>query len=168
MKHIVGIMVATKDGVISFKGSLPWDYPDEVEHFRNTTLNHTIVMGQKTYEFISKDLLKNRHALVLSRNPQFQLEDGVVFHSLDELLSYIQIYPGNAEVFMIGGGEIASLFLENNLISSFIFTQIHKAYAGDTYMNLSYFQEWPREELQKTKNYTIYLLKNPKEVTWNL
>jgi dihydrofolate reductase len=168
MREIIGIMAATNDGVIGFNGKLPWNYPGELEHFKSATLNKIIVMGQKTYESTPKDLFKNRRALVFSRSVQLPLEDAAVLYSLDEFLEHIKAYPKNAKIFMIGGGEIADLFLQNNLISSFIFTQIHKAYPGDAYMNLSYFQGWPREELQKTKNYTIYLLKNPKEVEWNL
>jgi dihydrofolate reductase len=168
MREIIGIMAATNDGVIGSKGKLPWNYPDELEHFKSATLNQTIVMGQKTYESTPKDLFKNRRALVLSRSSQLQLEDASVLYSMDEFVGYMTTNPSMAKIFMIGGGEIANLFLENNLISSFILTQIHKAYAGDTYMNLSYLQGWPTEELKKTKNYTIYLLNNPKEVPWNL
>lgn len=168
MKHIIGIMAATNNGVIGINGSLPWNYPDELEYFRYTTLNQIIVMGQKTYEATPKDLFKDRKALVLSRSTQLQLEAANVFYSIDEFMNYIKTYPDNAKIFMIGGGEIADLFLMNNLISSFFLTQIHKSYIGDTYINLSFFRGWPRKELKRTKHYTIYLLTNPKKVTWNL
>jgi dihydrofolate reductase len=168
MKQMTGIMAATADGIIGSKGALPWNYPDELEHFRNSTHNHTIVMGYNTYESTPKALFNDRQALVLSKNTQLHLGDARVFFSLDEFLSYAQTRLSNAKIFMIGGGQIADLFLENNLITSFILTRIHKAYPGDTYMNLRNFQGWQKEELQKTKNYTINLLKNPKEVTWNL
>lgn len=161
MKPIIGIMAATKEGVIGSKGVLPWDYPDELEHFKNVTLNHIVVMGDKTYESTPKDLFKDRQAVVLSRNTKLHLKDAIVFYNLDEFLDYAKTYPGNSQCFMIGGGEIADLFLKNNLISSFVFTLIHKSYIGDVYLDLGYFRTWSKEELKRTENYTIYLLTNP-------
>jgi dihydrofolate reductase len=43
---------------------------------------------------------------------------------------------------MIGGREIAKLFLENDMISEFLLTKIHKEYKGDSYFPLSQVKDW--------------------------
>ena len=63
---------------------------------------------------------------------------------------------------MIGGGQIANLFLEKNLISEFYLTEINNDYYGDSSINLDYFKLMQKEEIKKTDNYKIYLMKNTK------
>jgi dihydrofolate reductase len=158
IRNITGIMASTKSGVIGHNNTLPWHYPDELAHFRNTTHNHLSIMGRKTYDSTPQDLFKNSQAIVLSRNINLKLKDAVVSHSIEHCLSTLMKCPKGRKVFMIGGGEIASLFLKRQLISSFILTEIKKPYQGNVYINLNYFQNWSKVILQNTKNYTIYLL----------
>lgn len=61
----------------------------------------------------------------------------------------------SSKVFMIGGAQIAHLFLEYDLISEFIITEIHRLYKGDVYFNLTLLDEWNKTILTKTKDYTI-------------
>lgn len=56
---------------------------------------------------------------------------------------------------MIGGAQIAHLFLEHDLISEFIITEIHKPYKGDVYFNLALLDGWNKTILIETKDYTI-------------
>ena len=163
MKNIIGIMAATKNGIIGHNNKLPWNYPDELEHFQQTTLHQIVVMGKKTYESTPKSFFKDRKAMVLSRNTSLSLKDANVFKSVHDFLNYLNNDQENSNCFMIGGGEIADLFLKNGWISSFFFTEIHKPYTGDTYMNLDLLRDWSRKEIKKTENYTIYFLKNPQE-----
>lgn len=60
---------------------------------------------------------------------------------------------------MIGGSEIAELFLKNNMLEKFLLTKIHKEYDGDTYFPLSLIKEWRTEKIIENKNYTIYQYK---------
>ena len=73
-------------------------------------------------------------------------------HMIDILAATTE---GGTGIFKIDGGETDDLFLKNNLITSLILTQIHKPYHAAAYMNLGYLQDWPKEELRKTHNYTI-------------
>ena len=50
LRKAIGIMAATNEGVIAKGNVLPWNYPEELDHFRSTTDGHNIIMGRKTYE----------------------------------------------------------------------------------------------------------------------
>jgi dihydrofolate reductase len=198
MKEIIGIMAVTKYGVVGHNNSLPWNYPDELEQFKNITYGHTIIMGRKTYDSIPRNFFNNRKIIVFSRNIDLRIENALIIHSLDEFLTYIKGHKvcsenialerdifylsrtsysmrskidnkkqfqlsslnNKTKFFMIGGSELASLFLENNLISSFILTEIKKPYHGDISLSLDYFAGWAKQELQTTDDYTIFLLTN--------
>lgn len=163
-KRIVGVMAATEEGVIGLNDALPWNYPCELEYFRKTTKDRTILMGKRTYECMSKDILKNSaRALVLSDEKDFELSDAKTFYSLEDCLVYINNeLPLQSTVFMVGGAETAHVFLDRNLIAAFFLTQIHKLYFGDTYLNLKYFEDWPKRVVMTCKYYTIYYLENSK------
>lgn len=161
--QVIGIMATTQQGIIGCKNSLPWNYPDELEYFRKTIANHIIVMGRKTYEAIPKSLIKKRHVIIFSQNPNLLLKSVKIVHSLNEYLKYVRTLHVKKTIFIIGGAEIAHLFLKNNLISSFILTKIHKSYTGDTYLDLAHFEGWPGVILESRAHYTIFQLTNPKK-----
>ncbi|MCC8483390.1 MAG: dihydrofolate reductase [Rickettsia endosymbiont of Labidopullus appendiculatus] len=162
---IIGIMAAMQQGVIGDRNSLPWSYPEELEHFRATTSGHIMIMGRKTYNIIPKTSLTNRDIIVFSRNPYFVSNDVKRVSSLNEFLKYIQSLNLVKKLFMIGGAEIAHLFLEHNLISYFILTKIHHLYSGDTSIDLRYFKGWDEKILKEHPNYTICKLTNIKEIS---
>ena len=107
-----------------------------------------MIMGRKTYETTPKALMLDHQSIVLSHDSSLFLEYAKVVTSLDECLRYIDGLNTHCNIFMIGGSQIAHLFLANNLISSFIFTQIHKTYLGDTHLNLNYFKLWSKSILK--------------------
>lgn len=159
MTKIIGIMASTNSGVIGKGNALPWDYKEELEHFRKITDSQVMVMGRKTFESAPSSLFKQT-PIVFSKNKSMcNLKPCTVVESIDRFLEHIRHSQCN-KVFMIGGSEIAELFLKNNLISEFILTKIHKNYEGDASLDLSIFNKWQQILLTQTKNYTIYKLTN--------
>lgn len=157
---VIGIMAVDSKGVIGINNGLPWHYPSELDHFRQVTDKQVIVMGRKTFEIIPQNILK---PIVFSRNklsPCFN--KGIrctIVSSMQEFLSI----QSSSKVFMIGGAQIAHLFLEYDLISEFIITEIHKPYKGDVYFNLTLLSGWNKTILTKTKDYTICRLTRDKD-----
>lgn len=47
-KKIVAIWAQDEEGVIGKENRLPWHLPAELQHFKETTLNHAILMGRVT------------------------------------------------------------------------------------------------------------------------
>ena len=159
-KEIVGIMAVTEEGVIGKNNTLPWHYPDELEHFRQITDKHTIVMGRKTYDSIPRNSLSNKRLIVFSRSSKTSDDTTIFVQSLNEYFDIIKTLKKSEKIFMIGGAKIAHLFLSHELISSFILTKIHRLYSGDTYLDLKYFEGWKKNILKSCQEYTIFQLTN--------
>ena len=162
MRKIVGLMACDPNGVIGYKGALPWACPEELDYFRSTTFGHVMIMGRKTFESIPLDTLKDRFSIVFSRSPSppSQLKDRVVFvSSLDDFLA-LGCIPADKKVFMIGGAKIAKLFLQANLLSEFLLTKLHGVYEGDTVFSFDLLQDWSYETIRKEKDFTIYKYMN--------
>ena len=55
-----------KNKLIGVDNKLPWDLPEDLKHFKKSTLNKTIIMGKNTYLSLKKPL-PNRVNIVISR-----------------------------------------------------------------------------------------------------
>ncbi|QKX02219.1 dihydrofolate reductase [Wolbachia endosymbiont of Dirofilaria (Dirofilaria) immitis] len=152
---VIGVMAVDPNGVIGVNNRLPWHYLSELEHFRQVTDKQIVVMGRKTFETIPQGVLKDRTPIIFSHNKlsscfNRNIECTVV-SSIEEFLSI----QSGSKIYMIGGAQIAYLFLRHNLISEFIITRIHKLYKGDVYFNLMLLNGWNETILTKTQDYTI-------------
>lgn len=102
---ISGVVAISKNHVIGRDGTLPWDIPEDLQHFRNLTKGHVMIMGRKTYESIGRPL-PNRVSIIITRNPDYTVEGCFVVKSLDEAVALAQEKEEHGEIFVIGGGEI--------------------------------------------------------------
>ncbi len=81
-KKIVAIWAQDEKGVIGKEDRLPWHLPAELKHFKETTLNHAILMGRVTFDGMGRRLLPGRETLILTRNPEESIEGALVRMSL--------------------------------------------------------------------------------------
>ncbi|HEX9892717.1 MAG TPA: dihydrofolate reductase, partial [Gemmatimonadales bacterium] len=71
-RPIVSLVVAMAENrVIGKGGGLPWHLPDEMRHFKRLTVDHTVIMGRRTFDEIKRPL-DNRRNVVITRNPDFR------------------------------------------------------------------------------------------------
>ena len=96
------IFACDLDNAIGKNGDLPWRQSTDLQHFKQITTGGTIVMGRKTWDSLP-GMLPNRRHLVMSRNNL----DAVETITFDGVLKLSE----TDEIFIIGGGEIYSLFL---------------------------------------------------------
>lgn len=98
---------------IGASGELLVHIPEDVHFFKNMTMGNVIVAGRKTVEGFPKGQpLQGRVNIVLTRNREYQLEGAIIVHSREEL--YQEIAKSfNCTVFLVGGGEIYHLFLQD-------------------------------------------------------
>ena len=150
-KKIVGIMAATSDGLIGRNNSLPWHCEEDLKFFEERTFGHYMIMGRKTYESLPARLLVDRKSIVFSRTIS-DVENGIVVSSIEEFKQRISTINDD-QIFMIGGSQIAHLFLQNSMLSSFLLTVIHGKYSGDSYLNLKYFDRCKKEILLRSKDF---------------
>ena len=124
---IVSLVAALSENrVIGRAGGLPWHLPDDQKHFKRLTVDHTVIMGRKTFDEIQRPLA-NRRNVVISRNPAFRPAGVTVVPSLKEALA---LGATESEVFVIGGAEIYRLALPR--ADRLYLTFVHAVVDGDT------------------------------------
>jgi dihydrofolate reductase len=69
------VVAVGRDGAIGRAGALAWDAPEDLAHFRRTTLDHTIIMGATTWVSIGRPLPRRSIIVVTRGSPA--LPDGV-------------------------------------------------------------------------------------------
>ena len=100
------IVAVGADWGIGCEGDLLFSIPEDMKYFRTMTQGKVVVMGRKTLESLPGGKpLKNRTNIVLSQNPDYQVEDAQVCQSLDEVLAAVRGYAED-EVMVIGGAGI--------------------------------------------------------------
>ncbi len=124
---IVSLVAAMAENrVIGRNGKLPWHLPKDLKFFKKLTVDHTVIMGRKTFEEI-KHPLDNRRNVVVSRNPGFHPRGVTVVPSLQEALA---LGATEEEVFVVGGGEIFRQALPR--ADRLYLTVVHAQVEGDT------------------------------------
>jgi len=146
---MISLIVAMgRNRVIGQNNQMPWHLPNDLQHFKNTTRGHTVVMGRKTFESIGRPL-PDRRNIVLTRQTDYAPAGVEVVHTLDELH-----FPADEEVFIIGGSEIFSAFLP--VADRLYITYIEGAFTGDTFFPPYDRNEWKliylRNGIQDEKN----------------
>lgn len=100
---MIGIIAAvTVNGVIGVENKLPFDYPEDMKHFRTTTANSTIIMGRKTFEGIGRALPKRRNIVISSRT--IEVPGVETFASVDAAMEATQMM--SQPIWFIGGASI--------------------------------------------------------------
>ena len=97
------IFACDEQGAIGKDGDLPWRQSSDLQFFKRTTLNKTVVMGRKTWDSLGRALPKRRNIVMTRRGLDAEVET----MSFDEVMAL----ANKEEVMVIGGGEIYALFL---------------------------------------------------------
>lgn len=130
------IVAMTPSGLIGRMGQLPWHEPEDLKHFKRTTLGHAVIMGRKTYESIGRPL-PGRTNIVVSRTmpPTVGVTvAGDVEAALAECRNL-----GVEKAFVIGGAQLYAAALP--LVEEIVITEINRPdVTGDTY-----FPAWERQ-----------------------
>jgi dihydrofolate reductase len=127
MTTLTLIVARARNGVIGSDNQLPWRLPEDLAHFKRTTMGAPIVMGRKTHESIGRPL-PGRRNIVVSRDATRRFEGCDTASSLEAALALCAA-SGEAEAFLIGG---AQLYVEGiEYASRLIVTEIDADFDGD-------------------------------------
>lgn len=108
---IISLIAAVgKNRELGFKGKIPWYIPEDFKHFKQTTMGHHMVMGRKTFESIGK-ALPGRTTIVLSKSSDNSTSQIPWVSNIEKALTLAQS-NGEEELFIVGGGQIYSLFAD--------------------------------------------------------
>lgn len=104
-KPKISIIVAIAENrAIGKNNDLLWDIPEDLQHFKEITSGHPVIMGERTYHSIGR-LLPKRANIILSNNPDFTLDGAEVAHTLEEAFELASAHD-DKEIFVIGGGMV--------------------------------------------------------------
>lgn len=124
--RVIVVAAVGSNGVIGVRGDLPWRIPADLRRFKSLTMGSTLVMGRRTFDSIGRPL-PGRRTIVLTRQPDWRADGVTVAPSLEEALRR----AGDADVFVVGGGEIYALALP--FAERLELTEVAQAPDGDTF-----------------------------------
>ena len=117
------IMAHDRHFGIGYQNKLPWHLPEDLQWFKNHTVNKTVIMGSKTAEALGV-ALPNRRNIVVSRS-KLGVINGFEFMRFEEALTY-----ANRDSFVIGGAETYRAFFP--YCDRLYITRIDLSYTNDT------------------------------------
>jgi dihydrofolate reductase len=128
------IYARAANGVIGLNNQMPWHLPEDLAHFKRTTLGCPVLMGRKTWESIPDKFrpLPGRANLVITRQPNWQAEGAHVVHSLEEGLTLALAHsPEGKDLWVMGGAEIYAQAA--SIAEEAVVTEIDADYEGDAF-----------------------------------
>lgn len=146
---IIGIVAIAQNYAIGKDGKLPWHYSADLKFFKQTTLNHAVVMGFNTWKSIGKPL-PQRLNIVLSRSSNLESQPTVLLlRSTDEVLSLANYL--NCDLFVIGGAKTYENFADT--IEKWIVTEVPETIEdADTFMTRDFLDNFRVKETKELEN----------------
>ena len=123
------IYARARNGVIGKNNTLPWHLPEDLAHFKATTMGQPVIMGRKTWDSLPPKFrpLPGRLNIVVTRNRDWQAHGAQVAHSVHEALA---LCP-DQNPWVIGGAELYALALP--LAERVVVTEIDADFEGDAF-----------------------------------
>ena len=141
--------------IIGDGNDLPWEHlPEDLKNFKKLTMGRAVVMGRRTWDSLPKKPLQGRQNIIISRQKNLSVPDGVaVFDDIEKSLQACNYQAG-----VIGGAEVfklaypfANVIFVTELIGQNI---LPHAPTAPCYLDIDYnqdFKEVERMEFQDAK-----------------
>ncbi len=124
------IFARAANGVIGHQGTLPWHLPEDLAHFKRTTLGCPVIMGRKTWDSLPPKFrpLPGRTNVVITRQADWAVAGALRAASLEEAL---QLCADQPHAWVIGGAQIYAQALP--LARTAVVTEIAIQVEGDAF-----------------------------------
>ena len=124
------IFARAANGVIGKDNALPWHLPEDMAHFKRTTLGCPVIMGRKTWDSLPPKFrpLPGRLNIVVTRDAQWQAAGAARAGSLEEAVA---LCPPGVEAWVIGGAQVYAAAL--HLADTAVVTEIAQDFEGDAF-----------------------------------
>jgi dihydrofolate reductase len=136
------VAAVAANGVIGDEGGMPWHHPDDLEHFRATTVGHPVIMGRRTFDSIAADIggpLPDRQNIVLTSRPSTLPDTVTPVSSQSAALSVAREADADTS-YVVGGGSVYRQFLPR--ADELVLTELDDQYEGDTTFPTVDWDEW--------------------------
>jgi dihydrofolate reductase len=137
--RVVLIAAVARDGGIGRANRLLVRLPEDLAHFKRTTLGHPCVMGRRTWESMGR-ALPGRRNVVVTRDARYVAAGAEIAPSLEAALARLDDAP---VVFVIGGAALYAGALP--VADELVLTEIDAEFDADTH-----FPRWNRAEFRQT------------------
>jgi dihydrofolate reductase len=132
------IVAAAENGVIGVNNTLPWKIPADLARFKQLTMGKPIIMGRKTFDSLGR-VLPGRPHIVISRHTCHLPDNCYLVHSVPQAIEKASELAHDAEIMVIGGGEIYRQALD--VADKIYLTRVHAEFDGDAYFHIA-AQHW--------------------------
>lgn len=135
----IAIIVAVdQQNGIGKQNDLLCHLPNDLKRFKELTLNHSVIMGRKTYLSLPKRPLPGRKNIVLTAQKGNLDGECVVVSSLE---SAFEAVKGEEEVFVMGGASVYEQALPQ--ADKIYLTRIHHSFAeADVFFPAVDLDQW--------------------------
>lgn len=144
------IAAVARNRVIGYNGQIPWNIPEDLQHFKELTMGYTVIMGRRTFESIGRPLPGRENIVVTST-----INDILgckIARSLTEAIGLTD----SKKIFIIGGEQ---LYKEALPLADYLdLTLVDIEPAGDTFfpeVNWNDYAELSREHHAGEPAYTF-------------
>jgi dihydrofolate reductase len=158
MGKIILITAHDRARGIGKDNKLVWKNPEDMRHFKRTTMGHTVIMGRKTFESIGSKGLKGRNNIVLSRTLPLLQENAIVERHLSIVLENVR--NSSQDAYVIGGEQIYKEFLPH--ADEVIVTEIDGNYDCDAFFPKLTTSNWEMTDSFAGKTAWFHYLKRKK------
>ncbi|PID90051.1 MAG: hypothetical protein CSA97_04905 [Bacteroidetes bacterium] len=122
-REIILVVVVAEGNAIGRDNGLLAHLPEDLAHFKSTTMGGHMVMGRRTYESIGRPL-PGRTSVVMSRSRELETHPRLVqVGSWEEALAAC---PADRPVYVVGGAQIYALAMP--VATRLIITRLHRAF----------------------------------------
>jgi dihydrofolate reductase len=150
--NITLVAAVAANGIIGADGGMPWHYPADLRHFKETTMGHPVIMGRLTFESIvdrAGGPLPGRTSIVLTTRGldpaiadldwadadldrgDVDPDGGVVAVGSVESAVAAADATGTSTAYVVGGASVYEQFLPR--ADRLVLTEIDETYEGDTH-----------------------------------
>lgn len=130
-KKVIHIAARGFSGEIGANNKLLWSIPEDMKHFKESTIGHVVLMGRKTVESLPKQL-NRRIVLCVSNSGNYNT--GTLDEALEKVLDHCDMLKTD-KIFIAGGGQLYNSTFD--IADELWITQVEKSYHNaDTFYHI--------------------------------
>lgn len=151
-KEIIIVAAVAENGVIGRDGSIPWDYPEDSEHYHSLKKDVTVISGRRTFNGVD-DAEPSCEHIVLTTTIDHYDSPNVHAATDIELALSIASTLDNSRILILGGENVYRDFLP--IADKMILSEIPESPSGDTYFPKWDASRWNLVNEDKRDTFTI-------------
>lgn len=137
MKSFSIIVAIAQNHAIGKNNDLLWHISEDLKHFKRITLDHTVIMGLKTFESLPVRPFPKRRNIVIVDDPSISIEGCAMAYSIEEAIA---LCDDDKENFICGGGSIYRQFMP--LADKLYLTMVYRDFEADIFFPEIDYSQW--------------------------